>query len=62
MNVQVGWNELTRSVHKLVPFECDNRIDELYINQGGEICYKENMNLIKNVYKVCDKLTNNLKM
>ena len=29
VNVQVGQNELTRSVHKLVPPECDNQIDEL---------------------------------
>ena len=28
VNVQVGRNEFTRSVHKLVPLECDNRIDE----------------------------------
>ena len=28
VNVQVGRNELTRSVQKLVPLECDNRIDE----------------------------------
>ena len=28
VNVQVGRNELTRSVHKLVPLECDNQIDE----------------------------------
>ena len=24
VNLQVGWNELTHSVHKLVPLECDN--------------------------------------
>ena len=28
VNVQVGQNELTRSVHKLVPLECVNQIDE----------------------------------
>ena len=28
VNMQVGRNELTRSVHKLVPLECDNQIDE----------------------------------
>ena len=28
VNVQVGQKELTRSVHKLVPLECDGRIDK----------------------------------
>ena len=28
VNVQVGPNELTRSVHKLVPLEFDGRIDK----------------------------------
>ena len=28
VNMQVGRNELTRSVHKLAPLECDNQIDE----------------------------------
>ena len=28
VNVQVGWNELIRSVHKLVPLEYDNQVDE----------------------------------
>ena len=29
VNVQVGQQELTRSVHKLVPLKCDGRIDKL---------------------------------
>ena len=28
VNVQVGWNELTHSVHKLVPLKFDGRIDK----------------------------------
>ena len=28
VNVQVGQKELTRSVHKLVPLECDGQIDK----------------------------------
>ena len=28
VNVRVGQNELTRSVHKLVPLECNGRIDK----------------------------------
>ena len=36
LNVQVEEAELKRSMHKLVPLECDGQIDKSKIDQGWE--------------------------
>ena len=38
VNVQVGQKELIHLLHKLVPLECDGRVDKSLTDQGREKC------------------------